>query len=228
MKLAKRIIAIALLVSLCLSMIACSSSSANIFGVTTPTTPLAVSDSSTQSDTEPSAAYQNDFFGYSCVLPDDWYVLNDKEISKMIGTTNEAFSDIETYKLLQKSLDSGESQVDFYAYSPDYSQTVSVILVKENLLEMLLQEKILLEAAMPISKSTLEEMGVTNISHNTEKISFLGKEHVALYVEGDIQGETIYQVTVLLRKGSYMSNFSVSGYDQAALQTQLDYFQVIQ
>lgn len=228
MKLAKRIIAILLLVPLCLSMFACSGSNASIFGVTNPTTPLAVSDGSTLSDSEPPIAYQNDYFGYKCVLPEDWYVLNDEEISELIGETNEAFSDSESFKLIRKSLDDGASITEFYAYSGDYSQTINIVLSKGKLLDLLLPNPILLETAMLVSATALEDMGLTNISHKIDKADFLGKENYALNIEGDIQSDTLYQVTFLLRKGFYLSTVSVSGYDQDSLQSLLDYFQVIQ
>ena len=225
---AKRIIAVLLLATLCLTMTACATDNPDVLGVSHPTKPLEVSDGSTLSDSETPIAYQNDYFGYKCVLPEDWYVLNDEEISELIGETNEAFSDSESFKLIRKSLDDGASVTEFYAYSADYSQTINIVLSKGKLLDLLLPNPILLETAMLVSATALEDMGLTNISHKIDKVDFLGKENYALNVEGDIQSDTLYQVTFLLRKGFYLSTISVSGYDQDSLQSLLDYFQVIE
>jgi len=225
---ANRIVAATLLVTLCFTMTACAAGNPDVLGVSNPTTPLAVSDGSTLSDSEPPIAYQNDYFGYKCVLPEDWYVLNDEEISEQIDETNEAFSDSESFKLIRKSLDDGASVTEFYAYSRNYSQTINIVLSKGKLLDLFLPIPVLLETAMLVSATALEDMGLTNISHKIEKVDFLGKENDALNIEGDIQSDTLYQVTFLLRKGFYLSTISVSGYDQDSLQSLLDYFQVIE
>ena len=225
MKLAKRIITIMLIASLCFSLVACAS--ANILGVSTPTTPLAVSDGSTVSDFETPVAYRNDYFQYSCVLADDWYVMNEDEISEVFGITYEMLGDSVAGDIIQESFDSGESQMDFYAFSGDGTQTINIVLGKAKMLELLLPEQMLLEAATPLLISGLEDMGVTNVTHSIEQVDFLGEERVALFVQGETQGVILHETIVVMRKGFYLSTFTLTSMEQTTARDPLNYFHVI-
>jgi len=225
MKLAKRIFAILLLVTLALSMVACSE--VDVLGVSTPTTPLAVSDGSTVSDTETPVAYRNDYFKYTCVLPDDWYVMNTDEIAQIIGYTTDALGEGSSAEILQESLDKGENLIDFYAASGDFTQTINVVLGQAKLLEIVLSEQAIVDAGAVLLIDGLTNMGVTNISHSTERVEFLGEERIALNVQGDYQNGKLYEVIFVMRKGLYLSNFSFSGNDLAAVQNSIQYFQPI-
>ena len=109
MKQTKRFFAILLLAALLFSLSGCSISGASVFGVTNPSTPLenAASDDSTLSDSESPAAYTNDYFGYTCALPDDWYVLNADEVDQVIGTARDAMGEGDASDIIKKSLDDG-------------------------------------------------------------------------------------------------------------------------
>jgi len=227
MKLSKRIIAILLLAVLLFALSACSGSSVSILGVSTPTTPLAVSDGSTVSDSETPVAYRNDYFKYSCVLPNDWYVLNEDELSQVLGRTSDALGENETGDVIQQALESGESLMDFYSFSGDSTRTINIVLGKVRLLDMLLPEQTLIDASVPLLTSGLADMGATNITHSTERVEFLGKERVALNVQGDFQGVAIYETIFIMRKGLYVSSFTVSSLEQDTAQDSLAYFQII-
>ena len=222
----KRIIAALLLVSVCFTMAACAVDNPDVLGVSNPTTPLAPGHGATQSDAEPSAAYQNDFFGYSCVLPDEWYVLNPKEIAKVLNITFDALGIEGTGKTFKKIYDAGVSKMDFYAASGDGTQTINNVITKATLYEATLPEKKLIEAmAEPLIKA-LTDMGATNIAYSTEQIDFLGKKHVALILQADSQGSTIYETLIVLRKSLYLSTITVTGADQEETQTHLGYYQL--
>jgi len=226
MKLAKRMFAISLLVTLSLSMVACAE--VNVLGVSTPTTPLAVSDGSTVSDFETPVAYRNDYFGYQCVLPDDWYVLNREEINQALGITSEALGEGEAADIIMNSFESGATYIDFYALSGDNSQTINIILEKAKPLILVASEEDIIDSSTPLMLSGLMDMGVTNIEHNTEKVEFLGKERIALHVQGDYQGVSVFQTMFVIVEGRYISNIAVNGNSQDAMQECLQYFQPIE
>jgi len=225
MKLVTRIITLALLVALCLSLVACAE--VNILGVSTPTTALAVSDGSTVSDSETPVAYRNDYFKYSCTLPDDWYVLNQEEMAQVLGITFESLGEGDAGDYIQDSFNSGESQMDFYAFANGGAQSINIVLGKLKVLEMLLPEQQLLDASTTLLVSGLENIGATSVTTSTGKIDFLGDERVALFVQAEYEGGTIFETIVVLRKGFYLSTFTMTGLDQASAQDPLSYFQVI-
>ena len=225
MKLAKRIIPILLLVALCFSLVACAD--VNILGVSTPTTPLAVSDGSAVSDFEIPVAYRNDYFGYQCVLPDDWYVLNDDEMNQILGITNDTLGENEETDVIRESFESGVTLMDFYALSGDGIVTINIVLEKARPLAIIASEQRVLDASTPLLVASVERMGATDIKHSTGRVDFLGEEHVALFVQGDYQGTLVYETIFVIKNGFYISNIAAGGTDQAAVQECLQYFQVI-
>ncbi|PKM38987.1 MAG: hypothetical protein CVV04_11715 [Firmicutes bacterium HGW-Firmicutes-9] len=225
MKLAKRIFAILLLVTLSLSMVACAE--VNVLGVSTPTTALAVSDGSTVSDSETPVAYKNDYFKYTCVLPDDWYVLNQDEMSEMLGIAKDALGEGDASDIIKKSLDDGTSTMDFYAVSGNGTQTINIVLGKVTLLQRLLSEKQLLEASLPLMSAGLENMGAQNITYTNETVTILGKEHAATFVSAEYQGISLTERVCLILKGSYLSTITITDMAGNSPEDALAYFQPI-
>lgn len=225
MKLAKRIFAILLLVTLSLSMVACAE--ANVLGVSTPTTPLAVSDGSTVSDTETPVAYRNDYFGYTCALPYDWYVYNRDEINQMIGIAKDVLDNSEAGDVIQESLGNGDTVLDFYAASGDGTQTINIVLGKRTPLELLLSEEKIIGTSIPILTDGLKKMGATEVTNSTGQVEFLGKNLTALYICGDFQGVSLYETIVLIHKGIYTFTFTVTSMQLDTTQELLQYFHPI-
>jgi len=230
MKLAKRIIAIALLVSLCLSMIACSSSSANIFGVTTPTTPLgaATTSDSVQIDPEATTGYRNDYFQFSCVLHYEWYVLNDDEMSQMLGTATAAPNEGTAGDAHQKPFNNGETQVDFYAISLVLGQMINIVLSKEKLQDILQSDEPLLKASVSHFSSELEDADNTITTHDIKSIAFLGKERPALVFQADFQGSPFQETIFFIRKSGYLATITITDMNDNPTDDYVDYFQVIE
>lgn len=229
MKPVKRLLMLVIILTLCLSAAACSS--ANIFGVTNPTTPLenAATEDSAQSnsDSTNTDAYRNDYFQFKCVLPEDWYVLNQEEFAQVVGVTTEALGESSTADLVEQSLDSDSSRIDFYALTLDGTHTINIVLSKAKPLEILLPEQQLLEASLPLLKKGLEDMGATNVTYKTERTEILGDERVVLNVAGEAQGVKVYETIFILRKGLYMSSIAVTGIGENTTQETLTYFQTI-
>jgi len=225
MKLAKRIIVLLLLVTFCLSLVACAE--ANILGVSSPTTPLAISDGSTVSDSEAPVAYRNDYFKYTCVLPDDWYVLNTDEIAQVLGYTVDSLGEGDAGDIIQDTFESGESKMDFYAFTDGGAQSINIVLGKLKVLEMLLPEQQLLDASTKLLVSGLEDMGATNIATSTKKVDFLGEERLVLLVQGDYMGGTLFETIVVMRDGMYMSSITMTSFNQDVSQDMFAYFQAI-
>lgn len=227
MKLAKRIIVILLMVTLGLSMTACTS--ANIFGVSNPTDPLETTSAndSARTDSEPPAAYRNDYFKFSCVLPDDWYVFNRNQMNHKLGITNNALGESEESDFLRESFGSDVICLDFDAVSANGYYSIGVVLKKVRPLAIIASEQRAIDASTPLLVAHLEKMGVLDIKHSTEQVDFLGKKHVALNIQADYAGTLVYQTVIKIRKGFYISNISVSCTEQNAVQECLQYFQAI-
>lgn len=229
MKLAKRVFTILLIASLCLSTAACSS--ANIFGVTAPTTPLSIASNDywVQSDdaTVAGESYRNTYFNYTCTLPEVWYVLNEEEMSQMIGTAFDAMGEDEADDALQKSFNNGETQVDFYAITLVLGQVINVVLSEVKLRDLILSDQKLLEASVPLLTNELASAGFSNVTHDIRKIEFLGKERTALVIQSCVQESPFCETIFVLRKGFYMSTITFSDFNGNVAQDSLAYFGVI-
>lgn len=232
---AKRIIAAMLLVTMCFTMTACaagdSAANTDILGVTNPTKPLdSTSSSSTAQSDDAIAAgevYRNDYFKFTCNLSNDWYVLNQDELAKVLGITYDAMGDSNAGKLVQKSFESGASQMDFYAVNINSGETINIVLTKEKLLERMLSDSQLLKASMPLLNKGLEDMGATNLSSDKKEITFMGDQHLALIVHADYQGKTIQETIFILRKDGYQASVTVTDLTGNPTDDYVDYFQVI-
>ncbi len=224
MNFAKRLVAILLLAALFFTLSACSGTSENIYGVTNATTPL---DTASQSDVTLGVAYRNDFFGYQCVLPSDWYVLNADELDQMLGIAKDAMGEGDASDVIKKSLDDGTSTMDFYAISGSGTQTMNIALGKLTPLQRLLTEKQLLEASIPLLRTGLEDMGATNITYTNETVTILGKEHAATFVSAELQGVTLNERICPILKGSYLSTITIVDIAGNSVDDALAYFQPI-
>ena len=229
MKLSTRIIAILLLVPLCFSMVACSGSRDNIFGVTTPTTPLgtATTGDSVQIDPEATTGYRNDFFQFSCVLHYEWYVFNDDEMSQMLGTASAASNEGTAGDAHQKPFNNGETQVDFYAVSLVLGQMINIVLSKEKLQERLLTDEQLLKASVSRFSSELANVSDTIATHDIKNIPFLGKERPALVFQVDFQGAPFQETIFVIRKNGYLATITITDMTGSPTTDYVDYFQQI-
>ena len=230
---AKRMIAVLLLVSLSLALSACTTgSSADVLGVTYPTTPLdtASGGSAAQSDDAIAAGevYRNEYFKITCNLSDEWYVLNTDELSQMLGITYEALGDGTAGKLIQTSFENGSTQMDFYAVNTVGAQTINVVLSKAKVLEGLLTDQQLLTVSIPLITSSLTDMGATNIASDTKQINFLSEDHVALILTSEYQGGQIQETIFVIRQGGYLASITITDMTGNPTDDFVDYFQVIE
>ncbi|MEN6634361.1 MAG: hypothetical protein ABFC56_00745 [Clostridiaceae bacterium] len=229
---AKRMIAVLLLATLCFTMTACATgSSADVLGVTYPTTPLdtASGGSAAQSDDAIAAGevYRNEYFNFTCNLSDEWYVLNADEVDQVIGTARDAMGEGDASDVIKKSLDDGTSTMDFYAVSGSGTQTINIVLGKGTLLQRFLTEKQLLEASIPLLSAGLENMGAKNITYTNETVTVLGKEHAATFVSAEYQGVSLGERIFLILKGSYLSTITITDMAGNSTDDALAYFQSI-
>lgn len=229
---AKRMIAVLLLATLCFTMTACTTgSSADVLGVTYPTTPLdtASGGSAAQSDDAIAAGevYRNEYFNFTCNLSDEWYVLNQDELAQALGITYDALGDGTAGKIVQGSFESGATQMDFYAVNIDNGETINIILSKEKFVEHLLNNQMLLKASIPLLNSGLEDMGATNISSDTKELTFMGDQHLALIVHADYQGKTMQETIFILREDGYQASITVTDLSGTPNDDYVDYFQEI-
>ncbi len=230
---AKRMIAVLLLVCLCFTLTACAvSNKADVLGVTYPTTPIdtASGGSAAQSDDAIAAGevYRNEYFKFTCNLSDDWYVLNPDELSQMLGITYEALGDGTAGKLIQTSFENGSTQMDFYAVMASGGQTINVVISKAKVVERLLPDQLLLTASIPVLTSGLTDMGATDITSDTQNITFLGKERAALIVDANYQGASMHETIFLVRQGGYLASMTITDITGTSNQDFVDYFQVIE
>ena len=233
MKPIKRIIALALLFALSFTLSACAvANNTDVLGVTYPTTPLdtASGGSAAQSDDAIAAGevYRNEYFKFTCNLSNDWYVLNPDELSQMLGITYDALGEGTAGKLIQNSFENGSTQMDFYAVLVSGGQTINVVISKAKVVELLLPDQLLLKVSIPILTSGLSDMGATDITSDTQKLTFLGKERAALIVEANYQGASMHETIFLVRQGGYLATITITDMTGNPTDDYIDYFQVIQ
>jgi hypothetical protein len=141
--------------------------------------------------------------------------------------TKNAVGEGDAGDIIKKSLDDGTSKMDFYAVSGSGTQTINIVLGKGKLIERFLTEEQLLQASISLLTSALENMGALNVTHSSDTVTVLGKDHAALRIQAEYQGVSIDEILCMVRKGSYLSTITITDMTGSPADEALDYFQTI-
>ena len=148
--------------------------------------------------------YTNDFFGISCTLPNDIKFYNDEELATSNGiaadyTDEQKLEHFKTSKVYMdmcaaNQLTGSNVNVTFDYFGEDSAN----INVKETL-----------ESQYSIIESSYQQMGYTNVSLTSTKVTVDGKEFDGVKLTAEIQGIKFYSTLFAFKKGEYMANITV-------------------
>lgn len=151
--------------------------------------------------------YENAFFGIGVELDENWTFYTKEQLAELDGVTAAAMTD----ENVAKSLESGKTAFDMYAYAED--GLISINVVMENLGVLygkILDESAYADAAMPQLAPALEEQGFSDVTCEKQAITFAGAEHQAVKIHGlykvdDSTSFDFYKLLVCVKSGDYMA-----------------------
>lgn len=162
--------------------------------------------------------YENVYFGIGCTLDDSWTYYGDDMIAELNGLVTESISDEEVLAALEE----GRTFYDMYAASDEQLSTINVVIEDTGL--ALINEEDFAEQSIDDTKKVLEAGGMTNVSIETTKLTFAGKERSALSIYAEMQGMTIYQKGIVMKKGRYLAFVTLASFNEDKTDALLELF----
>lgn len=153
--------------------------------------------------------YENELIGLGCQLDDDWRVYDADEIAALNGL----MVDMMTDKAISEMLESSGYVQAFYAQLGDDPVTVNITVENLGLLYgALLDEREYVELTVDQLPDVLESIGMTDINTEITSTTFLGSEHTAVNVTGQLQGTDFYETLVCVKVDRYMACVTAASY----------------
>ena len=167
--------------------------------------------------------YANEFLGIMAAFSDDWYVLSDEETAQTMGYVADAIDNAELADQLRNS----GTVCDLYAIKLDNSgDNINIQLEDLGFLYGLaMSEEAYFKQAEPQLKTGLEQMGLTNVKIESEKIEFAGEKHVTCLVSASYGGTPVYERMVIVKSGNYMATVTGFSFDRNRADAMIDMFE---
>jgi len=165
--------------------------------------------------------YKNDFTGISCTLPSGWKFYSENQIMELNNLVGEYAGEE-----LAEMLKSANVIYDMYAINESTVSTANIVLEKhdEDFYEQYTMKKII-ESQISASKSTLSNMGYSNINiAYDDKIEVEGRNYEGMTISADINGMAFYSKVVCVRVGNYIVTVTVGSLNTDSTDAILDCF----
>ncbi len=155
-------------------------------------------------------AYENSFIGIGCNLGEDWSFYNDEQIKDL----NNYAADVagEDYVEAMKAAD---IVYDMYAIHDNQLNNINVNLQKVNqiaLSQLNLEENF--ENTIPELEKAFENMGYTDLEFEITTVDVDGEEVMCLKSCGVIDELMMYQKIISIKCDGYLSNITVTTYQE--------------
>lgn len=158
---------------------------------------------------EDTNTYENEYIGIGCKLDSDWVVYDEEQIAELNGIVVNMITDEAIADQLEKS---GYLQ-PFYALTEEGLVTVNITLENLGLLYgSLLDEQAYAEIASEQLPSAFEGLGMTDVTVETDTVTFAGGEHAAIFVSGSLEGIEFHEILVCMKVGRYIANITAASY----------------
>ena len=167
--------------------------------------------------------YENKFIGIGCSLDEGWTFYSDEEIQDL----NNYAADVagEDYEEAMKAAD---IVYDMYAISDNQLDNIKVNLQKVNNIALeQLDIKENFENTIPELRKAFENMGYTDLEFEITSVSINGEEVMCLQSYGVIDGLTMYQKIVSIKCDGYLSNITVTTYQEDLVDSVFETFYYI-
>lgn len=165
--------------------------------------------------------YTSEFIGIGFKYGDNWRFYSDKEI-KELNQTVENVADDEYLEAMKNA----DVVYDMMAINTaNQTDNVNVTLEKVNpvtLATLDIAENY--EKTVSTVKSTLENMGCSNIKHEVSEVTIDGKEYTCLNITSELGGMKMYQTSVAIKCNGYLANIAVASYGEDRTADILGYF----
>lgn len=153
--------------------------------------------------------YENKVYNIKFTLSDGYRFATEEEIKSL----NTSIGDIDIFKnnkAAKKALDDGASITAAYAIDNTKGRNVTVTLKKIGSANT---EEAILEAEKETVVKDFEGQGLTGVTAEVEKVTFLGEEHPSLKISGTFNGAKLNRRILCLVKDNYISLYDASGLD---------------
>lgn len=172
--------------------------------------------------TTESNTYKNEFLGISCTLSSEWVFYTDEQLREL----NNIVGDVAGEELAEK-LEKASIIYDMCVTNVNDNSNINVNLEKVTPSQLKnTTVKALLESQIDVIKTAYENMGLTNIKVQYQKITVDGKEFDALVYSASAQGVGLYGTAFSFIKGNYMANVTVTTTQTNKVDKILGYFEI--
>lgn len=167
--------------------------------------------------------YESEFIGIGFTLPEGWEFYTDEEIKELNNFVED--------KAGQDYLDLLKNATVIYdmaAASP--SQTDNVMVTLEKIPNAQLNKLNLaqsLETSFSVVKSSLENMGYRNITHEVTTLTIDGETFTAMNITATLSGMTMRQTSIAIKCNGYLASLAVTTFDAAGTAPLLENIHVI-
>ena len=162
--------------------------------------------------------YESEFIGIGYTLPEGWEFYTDEEIAELNNYTGNLAG-----KDYQDLIKNASIVYDMMAASP--SQTDNVVVTLEKKPQAAIDKLNLaasFEASFSVVKSTYENMGYKNVSHEVTTITISGKTVTCMHVSATYAGMTMNQTSIMFKCNGYIATIAVTTMDAAGTAPLLD------
>ena len=154
--------------------------------------------------------YTNRYIGIGCKLDDNWTFKSDEEILAQNNLTKDYLDED-----IAELLDNSQIIYDMMAVHSNGTDNLLVNLEKTTMLQAALTDlKAMLERTAPTAESALSGMGYTNFTWKVEEVTIGGQKFAALRNRAEINGVTMYQLTVAVRCSQHIASIGVTTFGE--------------
>lgn len=155
--------------------------------------------------------YENQYFGFGCELDSSWYVATKEEIAQIMGLTSDVLND----GGFELQLETSGVAYGLYAMKGDGLTSLNMVVENLGLLYSLtMDEKTYAETAAKQLPDAFAAMGMTDVKAEVVTISFAGKDHVAITLEGNMSGVMFYETLVCVKAANYIAVITAGSYQE--------------
>ena len=176
-----------------------------------------------EGDFAPGAAadgrYTSEFLGIGCDLGEDWTFYTDEQIREANQISQELVGEE-----LADTLKNASYVTDMIAYGA-MSSTVNVCVENLGMIYgSVLSEEQYVKIALPTLEEAMNNMGGSDLKIRSGDMAFAGKTHQAIFISLDLNGTTIYETLVCVKKGRHMGVITATGLSEETVNGILETF----
>lgn len=147
--------------------------------------------------------YTNEFLGITCTLDEQWTFYTDEQIKKVNNITADMLDED-----IAAQLENANFVYDMMA-SSESGASVSVNIENLGLSGVAMTAETYLSMQIDTLKTSLEQMGFSNVVIENKTYDFAGNSEEGVYVHASVNGVIFEEAVVVLKRGMRFANISV-------------------